>query len=109
MNDNAHVIGYNAAGSVATTCSDVAYLATGLIAGKHFNLLRSNIMEQKINISLTADEVNAVLQIIGNLPTSSHAYPLMMNIKGQADAQLKDAAEKALVARLVEADKNGNQ
>ena len=43
-------------------------------------------MNTDIALSLTVEEVNAVLQTLGNLPTSSGAYPLMMKIKGQAEA-----------------------
>lgn len=42
----------------------------------------------QLNLSLTVDEVNAILQVLGQLPTSSNAYPLLMKIKGQAEAQL---------------------
>lgn len=41
-----------------------------------------------VTITLTVDEVNAILQTLGNLPTSSGAYPLLMNIKQQAEAQI---------------------
>ena len=42
----------------------------------------------ELNINLTVDEINAVLQTLGNLPTSSGAFPLLMKIKEQAEAQL---------------------
>jgi hypothetical protein len=42
----------------------------------------------EVNISLTVDEVNAVLHTLGNLPTSSGAWPLVVKIKEQAEAQL---------------------
>jgi len=41
-----------------------------------------------LNLTLTIDELNAILQTLGQLPTSSGAYPLMVKIKQQADAQL---------------------
>ena len=41
-----------------------------------------------INLALTVEEVNAVLQTLGNLPTSSGAWPLVVKIKEQAEAQL---------------------
>jgi hypothetical protein len=41
-----------------------------------------------INLTLNVDEVNAVLQTLGNLPTSSGAFPLLMKIKQQAEGQL---------------------
>lgn len=46
-----------------------------------------------LNLSLNVNEVNAVLQILGQLPTSSNAYPLLMKIKGQAEAQLPKQEE----------------
>jgi hypothetical protein len=42
----------------------------------------------EIEIKLHVEEVNAVLQTLGNLPTSSGAFPLLMKIKQQAEAQL---------------------
>ena len=41
-----------------------------------------------INLELTVDEVNAVLGTLGQLPTSSGAWPLVVKIKEQAEAQL---------------------
>ena len=51
-------------------------------------------MEIKLNLSI--EEVNAVLQTLGNLPTSSGAWPLVMKIKTQAEAQVpsEEAPEK---------------
>lgn len=40
-------------------------------------------------IDLSVDEVNAILQVFGDLPTKSGVYPLLMKIKDQAEAQLK--------------------
>ena len=42
----------------------------------------------EINLTLNVDEINAVLQTLGNLPTSSGVFPLLMKIKQQAEAQL---------------------
>lgn len=44
---------------------------------------------QEINLTLTLDEVNAILQVLGELPTKTGAYPLVVKIKEQADAQVK--------------------
>lgn len=41
-----------------------------------------------VNLNLTVEEVNAVLHTLGNLPTSSGAWPLVVKIKEQAEAQL---------------------
>jgi len=42
----------------------------------------------ELNLTLNVEEVNAVLQTLGNLPTSSGAFPLLMKIKQQAEAQM---------------------
>ena len=47
----------------------------------------------EINLTLNVEEVNAVLQTLGNLPTSSGAFPLLMKIKSQAEAQVPPAAQ----------------
>jgi hypothetical protein len=48
-----------------------------------------------INLTLNVEEVNAVLQTLGNLPTSSGAFPLLMKIKDQAEGQLPKQEEVA--------------
>jgi len=48
-----------------------------------------------INLTLNVEEVNAVLQTLGNLPTSSGAFPLLMKIKDQAEGQLPKQEEAA--------------
>ena len=48
-----------------------------------------------ITLNLSVEEVNAILHTLGNLPTSSGAWPLVVKIKEQAEAQLpKDATEE---------------
>lgn len=46
----------------------------------------------ELTLTLNVEEVNAVLQTLGNLPTSSGAYPLLMKIKQQAEAQVPQDA-----------------
>ena len=41
-----------------------------------------------LHITLTVDEVNGILQVLGDLPTKSGAYPLVMKIKEQAEPQI---------------------
>jgi hypothetical protein len=41
-----------------------------------------------INLNLDVEEINAILQTLGSLPTSSGAWPLVVKIKEQAEAQL---------------------
>jgi len=40
-----------------------------------------------LELNLTVEEVNAILQVLGDLPTKTGAYPLVMKIKEQAEAQ----------------------
>jgi hypothetical protein len=47
-----------------------------------------------INLSLSIEEVNGILQTLGQLPTSSGAWPLVVKIKEQAESQVpKEEAE----------------
>lgn len=50
----------------------------------------------EINLTLNVDEINAVLQTLGNLPTSSGAFPLLMKIKQQAEAQVPAATQEVV-------------
>lgn len=47
-----------------------------------------------INLSLDVNEVNAVLKVLGDLPTHTGAWPLVIKIKEQAEAQLPKPEEK---------------
>jgi hypothetical protein len=47
----------------------------------------------EIKLELSIEEVNAVLQVLGQLPTQSGAYPLLMKIKAQAESQLPEDVE----------------
>jgi hypothetical protein len=49
----------------------------------------------EINLTLNVDEINAVLHTLGNLPTSSGAWPLVVKIKQQAEGQLPKEEETA--------------
>lgn len=44
---------------------------------------------ETIELKLTVAEVNALLNVLGELPNKSGLYPLAVNIKQQAEAQLK--------------------
>lgn len=47
-----------------------------------------------IKLELEAQEVNAILQVLGELPTKTGAFPLVVKVKEQADAQMpKEQAE----------------
>ena len=43
-----------------------------------------------ITLTLTTEEVNAILAVLGDLPTKTGAFPLVMKIKDQADKQVKE-------------------
>jgi hypothetical protein len=40
-----------------------------------------------INLELSVDEVNAILGVLGDLPTKTGAWPLIVKIKQQAESQ----------------------
>jgi hypothetical protein len=46
-----------------------------------------------IKIDLSLEEVNAVLEVLGNLPSKTGAWPLLQKIKAQAESQLKPAED----------------
>lgn len=41
-----------------------------------------------IELKLTIEEVNAILQTLGELPSKTGAWPLIMKIKEQAEPQV---------------------
>lgn len=43
-----------------------------------------------IQLILTISEVNAILQTLGQLPTSSGVFPLLLKIKNQAEEQIPE-------------------
>ena len=42
----------------------------------------------EIKLTLTAEEVNGILGVLGQLPTSSGAWPIVIKIKQQSESQL---------------------
>jgi len=46
-----------------------------------------------VQIELNENEINAILALLGDLPSKSGTWPLMMKIKVQADAQLVEPEE----------------
>ena len=46
-----------------------------------------------MQIELNENEINAILALLGDLPSKSGTWPLMMKIKVQADAQLVEPEE----------------
>ena len=49
-----------------------------------------------MQIELNENEINAILELLGDLPSKSGTWPLMMKIKVQADAQLQDTSEESV-------------
>tara|TARA_R100000479_G_scaffold151939_1_gene87785 strand:- start:217 stop:405 length:189 start_codon:yes stop_codon:yes gene_type:complete len=49
-----------------------------------------------MNINLEENEINAILAILGDLPSKSGTWPLMMKIKVQADAQMVQTEEESV-------------
>ena len=49
-----------------------------------------------MNINLEENEINAILAILGDLPSKSGTWPLMMQIKVQADAQIAETEEESV-------------
>jgi hypothetical protein len=49
-----------------------------------------------ITLTLSVDNVNAILQTLGQLPTSSGAFPLMIEIKRQADEQVVEENKETI-------------
>lgn len=48
-----------------------------------------------IKLELIVEEVNAILQVLGDLPTKTGAFPLVMKIKEQAEPQVPKTEEPA--------------
>jgi len=46
-----------------------------------------------MNLELDQNEVQFILQTLGQLPSSSGVWPLIVKIKEQAEAQLQQKAE----------------
>jgi hypothetical protein len=48
----------------------------------------------EITLTLTLEEVNAILGVLGDLPSKTGAWPLIMKIKGQAEPQVPKPEEQ---------------
>jgi hypothetical protein len=42
-----------------------------------------------ITLTLTPEEINSILQVLGELPSKTGAWVLLMKIKEQAETQVK--------------------
>ena len=49
-----------------------------------------------MNINLEENEINAILAVLGDLPSKSGTWPLMMKLKVQADAQMAETEEEVV-------------
>ena len=49
-----------------------------------------------MNINLEENEINAILAVLGDLPSKSGTWPLLMKIKVQADAQISETEEEVV-------------
>jgi len=47
-----------------------------------------------IKLDLTIEEVNGILAVLGDMPTKSGAWPLVVKIKEQAEAQVPKEESK---------------
>lgn len=47
-----------------------------------------------VKLELTVEEVNAILQVLGELPTKTGAWPLIVKIKQQAEPQVPEDDEE---------------
>ena len=49
---------------------------------------------QNLQINLDENDINVILAILGDMPSKTGTWPLMMKIKVQADAQLVEPEEE---------------
>jgi hypothetical protein len=47
----------------------------------------------EITLTLTIEEVNGIMRVLNELPTSSNAWPLVKKIEEQASGQVKKDEE----------------
>ena len=51
-----------------------------------------------VNLSLTVDELNFLMNVLGELPTKSNAWLLVQKLKQQADPQVTPPAQEPVKA-----------
>jgi len=49
-----------------------------------------NNTQNQVSLILSLDELNAVLSLLGELPTKTGIYPVLIKLKLQAEEQLKN-------------------
>tara|TARA_B100000519_G_scaffold58682_1_gene49031 strand:- start:149 stop:352 length:204 start_codon:yes stop_codon:yes gene_type:complete len=58
-----------------------------------------------MNINLEKEELNFILNVLGELPSKTGAWSVILKIKAQADAQIVEPEEAAVKKETVEEDK----
>jgi len=48
-----------------------------------------------VTLTLSIEEANAIMQVLGDLPTKSGAYPLVVKISDQVKSQVEPQSEEA--------------
>lgn len=48
-----------------------------------------------IKLELSLEEVNAIIQVLGDLPSKTGAWPLLQKIRMQAEVQVKEPPPEA--------------
>jgi hypothetical protein len=55
---------------------------------------------KEITLTLPVEHINAIIQTLGQLPTSSGAFPLMLEIKRQAEEQLQETETNETIPQV---------
>lgn len=62
-------------------------------------------MPDTVSLVLTINDVTAILNVLGELPSKTGAWPLIVNIREQTDAQVKAAAAASETDRALALEK----
>lgn len=62
-------------------------------------------MPDTVSLVLTINDVTAILNVLGELPSKTGAWPLIVNIREQTDAQVKAAAVASETERTLALEK----
>ena len=57
-----------------------------------------------MNLVLSSEEVQSLVTVLGELPTKSNAYPLLVKIVEQHNEQAEPVVQEAVVEEDVEAE-----
>ena len=53
-----------------------------------------NTLDNSMNLELDVNEINFILQTLGELPSKSGVWPLIVKVKEQAEAQVPKAKDE---------------